>query len=838
MRTLNLAGKWKVRDMPLACKGASGLKRVTKTRSGWLPAKVPGEIHLDLMRAGCMEEPLLSLNAKKSRWPEKRSWWFTRSFEVTSPFLQHECQQLVFEGLDLYAQVFLNGEFVGESKNAFVPCILDVRHRLKRRNKLVVRLTSGEEMVDESLRLKGSDREKRQAFRGISHLRKPQFTYGWDWVDVLPNIGIWRAVRLEGHSGITLHDVSFNTRLHDGAASLDVSTVVENLHPWSERSGEVVVSLAPPKGRALKRRLKLAAPVGRSTVQTRFDIPKPKLWWPNGMADQPLYHATVQVFHEGRECDRRVMDIGLRTVEIDRTPIPTRGSRFCIKVNGLDVFCKGGNWIPADAIIARVDTRKYETLIADAKNANLNMLRIWGGGVYESPDFYRACDRAGILVWQDFMFACSEYPDHDPEFREAVRAEAEATIRQLRHHPCIALWCGNNENTWGFADWWNKGKDIHDRDLKLGGSAIYNEVLPDLCRTLDPTRPYWPGSPFGGETPNSETDGDCHWWPQGTMNRDMTRRIRHEVYDECTSRFVSEYGVIGYCHLDSIREYLKPDELQVDSQAWKEHTNVFENKTIPAAIQYHYADLDGLNLSDRILYGQLFQATMYGRSIEALRFRKHDRRDDCQGALIWMYNDCWGETGWTPIDYYLRRKPSYYWIRNACTPVKAIVRRRGSRLVVRVVNDSLQPLDTLVHYGWMRVDGMEARMQTEAMCIPANAMVEVRREAIPAKKRMHPREWIFAAYLTGEGVETCPSIWTLLPYRQLATSEPEITTVVKGDIIELVSDLYCHAVHVDDDGRRLLSDNYFDLLPGVPKKVNWLAHGIPKKLRFRSIVQR
>lgn len=758
MKSLSLDGTWKVLEASLLCQGTTGLAKVLGARSGWIRAEIPGEIHLDLTRAGRMEEPLISLNAKKSRWPERRSWWFSKSFEVCGAFLGHERQQIVFDGLDLYAQVFLNGEFLGEARNALVPHVFDVRNRLRKRNRLVVRLTAGEELVDEALRLKGAQRKKRQCFAGISHLRKPQFTYGWDWVDVLPNIGIWRGVRVEAHSGITLNDVSCTTRLSGDDVRLDVCTVIENLHPWRECHGELRLTITPPKGKQLHRKIKLQAQVGRSSACFRVNIPNPKLWWPNGMGRQPLYRVTVQAFHGERESDRREFNVGLRTVEIDRSKIASGGSRFCIKVNGQDVFCRGGNWIPADAIIARADKPKYETLIADAKNAHFNMLRIWGGGVYESPDFYDACDRAGILVWQDFMFACAQYPDDKPEFRDAVRAEAECIVRMLRHHPSIALWCGNNENVWGFADWWNKGKDVGAKDLSIGGSILYNQILPDLCRALDPERPYWPGSPFGGDSPNCETDGDCHWWDQGTMNKDMSRRIRHEVYDECISRFVSEYGVIGYCNIESVREYLKPEELRVDSRAWKEHTNVFEKQTIPAAIEYHYADVDMLTLNDRIFYGQMFQANLYGRSIEALRFRKHDPRNDCQGALIWMYNDCWGETGWTPIDYYLRRKPSYYWIRNACEPLKAIVRKRGRELVTRVVNDTLNICQAEVFCGWFRTDGSDMRVSSQTLELAPNSMREVMRQRIPPEKQCNPREWVYAAWLTTQRVLSAPSI--------------------------------------------------------------------------------
>jgi len=839
MQAIGLNGTWKVRPEPLSCRGETGLRRVRKARSGWLPARVPGEIHLDLIRAGQMEEPLVSTNAWKCRWPEKKSWWYRTRLRVSASFLKHERQQLVFDGLDLYAQVFLNGTLLGEAKNAFVPATFDARHALEKgTNDLVVRLTAGPELLPVELQPRAGDTSRvygrRAQFPGIPHLRKPQFSYGWDWVEALPNIGIWRGVRLEGHSGVVLHDLRTDTVPHGKPTFLHAVATLENLHPWAERPCVLELTIQPPKGRKLVRKLPVSAQIGRSTVEEWIEIPDPQLWWPNGMGDQPLYQVTARVLSDGDETDRRELTIGLRTVDIDRSPLK-EGQRFCIRVNGQDVYCRGANWIPSDAILARVTPKKYEELVAHARDAHFNMLRIWGGGIYEDPAFYAACDRAGILVWHDFMFACAEYPDHDPAFREAVRAEAEAVIPALRHHPSIALWCGNNENNWGFAEWWNRGRQFGEEGLRIGGHRLYNEILPDACRALDPHRPYWPSSPAGGESPNSETAGDCHWWGGCTMNPDMERRLHHEVFDQCRARFVSEYGYIGPCHLDSVRQYLLPRERHVESRAWKEHTNQFEKETTPAAIRRHYADPEELDIADYILYSQMFQAVMYGRSLEALRFRKQDPQDDCQGSLIWMFDDCWGETGWTPLDYHLRRKPSYYWLRSAFTPVKAIVRRRGRRLATRVVNDTLESQRVTLHCGWIRVDGSENRTQTRSLRLPANGMVEARSDTIPARSEIEPTEWVYAAWLEGEGIETCPSIWTLRPHRRLALSRPQIQVRIRGRQVELCSDVYAHGVHCRDGGKALFTDNYFDLLPGVPKVIESAKGRAPRGVNFRAV---
>jgi len=283
MTTLLLDGKWNVRDEALSCKGIAGLNKVIEAGSGWIPAKVPGEIHLDLMRAGRLDEPLASLNAKESRWPEKRSWWFARSFRASEELLAHERQQLVFDGLDLHAQVFLNGILLGEANNAFVPWVFDVRHAIRKgTNSLVVRLTAGADLVPKTLRPQAASKKTevyggRMKFPGISHLRKPQFTYGWDWVDALPNIGIWRGVKIEAHSGVVPHDLHLNTQIEQTDVFLNTEVIVENLHPWSEQTGRMELTITPPSGKKTTHNVCFNAQVGRSTLTCRLKLPDPQL---------------------------------------------------------------------------------------------------------------------------------------------------------------------------------------------------------------------------------------------------------------------------------------------------------------------------------------------------------------------------------------------------------------------------------------------------------------------------------------------------------------------------------------------------------------------------------
>ena len=839
MQALSLDGTWMVRPAAFDCAGEAGLAAVRGQTDGWLPAQVPGEIHLDLMRAGQMPEPSVSTHMPDCRWPEQKSWWYRTTFPVDATFTAHERQTLVFDGLDLYAQVFVNGRLIGEAANAFVPARFEVQPWLRvGENELVVRLTAGSELAHDAEAppnqtqahnhtlpapgevpnpMQPDSLTTHRMWAGRRWLRKPQFTYGWDWVDALPNIGLWRSVRLEAHSHAALHDLRLDTRLEDGQVRLELAAVVENLHPWSERACMLAVEIRPPDGGAAWRReYRLAAQPGFNPLDDVLEIPEAQLWWPNGLGPQPLYGVRAAVLDAaGRVCDERAFAIGLRTVALDRSSLP-EGSRMNVVVNGQPVFARGVNIGPHDAILARLSDSKYIALVEAARSANVNMIRINGCSIYEGPAFYEACDRAGILVWHDFMVTAAYYPDDDPAFYASVRAEVEQVIRRLRHHPSLALWCGDNETVWFFADW----NQDPSQPSKLRGQSLYAQLIPSLCRRLDPRRPYWISSPSGGAYPNDELSGDCHWWLPAFMNPDVERRIRHEVFDECRARFVSEYGVIGPVHLDSMREYLRPDELHPGSRAWQMHTNTFEQDTVPAAIRRHYAEPEGLSLAEYIRYGQLFQALIHGRAMEALRFRKADPVDPCGGALIWSFSECWGETGWSILDYYLRRKASYYAFRRACAPLKVIVRRRGARLVTRLVNDTLAPVVGTVEAGWWSLDGRQRETETLRVSALPNSLVEVASALLPGDDARDPRRWLYAAVLYDpDGAALDQSLWALRPHRELALATPAIHVRAAAGGLEVSSPVYCHGVHVEDHGRALLSDNWFDLLPGVPLRL-------------------
>jgi len=438
-----LDGIWKVTRLPLEAEGSAGLKQISKPGAKTISAAVPGEIHLDLMRSGEMEDPSVGTNSRKDRWPERYSWWYQTGFTVPPSMLNHDRQELVFDGLIYYAQVFLNGVLIGSSKNGLVPARFDVTGSLHPGgNDLVVRLTSGYEFINEVDQDLSKQKlyANRENFPARSNLRTPPYMSGWDWCDTLPNIGIWRSVRLESRSNAAIDNVHFDTVIERGKVSLQGQVSIENLKAWRRTPSSLQLELTPPTGPATTFKKDLLLMIGANHVPCRIDIPNPQLWWPNGMGAQPLYKLKATVVSDGVVTDSQTQTIGLRTVQLDEGPRKV-GSNFRFLVNGKEVFCKGGNWAPADEIPARMTKERYEHFIQAAKDAHFTMLRVNGVGYYENDDFFDACDRAGILLWQEFAYSCATYDDLSTEFMAGARKEAEAFVKRIANHPTSASGC-------------------------------------------------------------------------------------------------------------------------------------------------------------------------------------------------------------------------------------------------------------------------------------------------------------------------------------------------------------------------------------------------------------
>ena len=828
MRKL-LNNDWRMTWEPLSSE-AGDASRVQHKEQDWLRCDLPCDVHSPLIAAGIIAEPLAEENCFACEWIEERSWWFTKKFKVSRQEIEADRIELAFESLDAEADVWLNGAHLGHHRSAFYPFKREVKSLVVAgENTLLVRVTSGlERYSDEDLML---TREATVSLvgdvigvRGDERrvmVRKPQFAYGWDWGPRVATCGIVGDVTIDFLHEFHIRDMHVVTTGigRDAAAQLDFRIEIDSLHPYRTLETELELEVSFGSERAVIVRTEQCLRSGLNYVKLRAEVPDARLWWPNGMGEQPLYTARLSARSKSRRVDYPPFSFGIRTLRLNTDKLPTgEGERaFGFEVNGVTVFSKGGNWIPADSIYARVTDAKYDTLLREAKEAHFNMLRIWGGGIYERDIFYEKCDEYGILIWHDFMFACAKYPDHLDWFREEAEREMDYQTRRLRNYCSLALWCGNNENHWGFDEWWN---DTEAAGV-YGGAVCYNEIAPRIVERNCPEIPYWNSSPYGGEHPNGNSSGDRHHWHDCTMHAEMEKRITPEEYDKIEAKFVSEYGYIGPCRKSSIEAYHNGQPLDRTSRLWQLHNNTYEKDTVLAGIEKHYTDSGHLELDDYLLYAGLCQGLMLGYSLEALRAKPF-----CSGALFWMYNDCWGEVGWTIIDYYLTRKISYYFVKRAFEPVKLILRREGDVIRLIAINETSEAITETLEYGWSRFDGTEKSTQTHELVLPPYSRIV----ALEWKtdEAVDVRDAFYYVKPTSGTDRMKPATLRTHPYRELRMPDARLTISnirTKEDCTHftVTSDTYAHGVYFGLADHLRLSDEYFDLLPGEQRDITLWA---------------
>jgi beta-mannosidase len=637
---------------------------VGNARPSWLPAQVPGHVHLDLVDNGVIADPFARMNELGCQWVDQKAWLYRTTFEFEpDPSLPRRV--LRFEGLDTIATVSLNGEAIGQSDNMFVPLELDVTEKLVTgRNELQIRF--------ESAILKGLERRSTYlAKEGLpdkvcglddrAFVRKAQYMYGWDWGPRLVSCGIWKPVRLVEYSSRIL-DVRVDQLWKDDG-SVEVRVGCE-----TEGQGQINVSLSR-EGSTVEE-----------TAPGVFSIADPALWWPNGMGQPDMYHLLVELTDGGElEHDFVTMPIGLRTVKLVRER-DSLGESFGFEINGKPLWARGANWIPDHSFPSVVSEERYRDRIQDAWQLGCNMIRVWGGGLYESEPFYEYCDLHGILVWQDFAFACSYYPD-DTDAQESLAKEALINVKRLRNHPSLAIWCGNNENQSMWHEKWGGAQNSPPRHV---GLKLYLETLPSVLAKEDPSRPYVSSSPIWGSTeddsasPGGGGTGDQHYWDVWHGRGDW----RH--YADSTSRFCSEYGFASSCSREVWDSVLTEAEEQPGSTVVQWHDKT--GKGWPKFLEYvklHYPE--AATLDDWIYYSQLNHR-------DAIRFGlEHFRRSEfCRGSLIWQLNDCWPVQSWALVDYKGNYKAAGYELQRLHEDLLFSIVRDKEKITLWAANDGLE----------------------------------------------------------------------------------------------------------------------------------------------------
>ena len=786
----------------------------------WMSARVPGTVHQDLLDHGRLPDPFYGMNEQKVQWVEKEDWLYRTVFTVTADQLKSDAAWLTFEGLDTYADVYLNGSLLLKADNMFVGHKLAVKDVLREgENRLMIRFRSPVEETAPQWDTDGfnypADNDHSEKRMSV-YTRKAPYSYGWDWGIRLATSGIWRPVKLTFCNGAAIDDFFVRQQeVTEQVAKVDNQLEINNVTSTPKEAQVKVVYAYGEQADTLTRTVVLQP--GKNSLSMPAWIEKPHLWMPNGWGDPALYTFTATVSVDGKEVASREEAIGLRSIRVVMED-DKDGKSFYFEVNGKPMFAKGSNYIPGDALLPNMTGERYARLFEDIRAANMNMVRVWGGGIYEDDRFYEEADRNGILVWQDFIFACTTYP-HDPTFLKRVSEEAVYNMRRLRNHASLAMWCGNNEiyegmRYWG---WKDKYSPVVWKEMTEGYDVLFRQLLPELVAANDPGRFYMHGSPYEANwgRPESWKIADSHNW--GTWYGQKP----FESLDTEIPRFMSEYGFQAFPEMKTIRMFASPEDYELESPVMNAHQKAsIGNFLIKKTMALYYKVPE--KFEDLIYAGLILQGQGMRHGIEA--HRRH--RPYCMGSLPWQLNDSWPVVSWSSIDYYGNWKAMHYQIRRAFAPVLVDAIKEGNNLSYYIMSDRLTDEELILNLELMDFNGKVYRKQKVDGLLPANTSKLFYQE--PVEQALAGRDsattFMHMVVKSKKGEVLSDEIYYFAhPKDQLLPKTPlqwqvkqkkgycEVT--VKAD--KLARDIF---IEVPVQGVRF-SDNFFDLLPGQKKKV-------------------
>ncbi|QYY35218.1 glycoside hydrolase family 2 protein [Ruficoccus sp. ZRK36] len=781
----------------------------TKSRS-WLTAQVPGCIHTDLLTHKLIPEPFWGRNEADLQYLENLDWSYRMEFEPQAELLEHEQVELVALGLDTVATVSLNGTVIAETDNMFIEHRLSVKKLLKPgKNKLEIRFTAPMKAIDAR---RGKDElvEWCDPVGGSSLLRKEGCSFGWDWGPRFATSGIWQPIYLQGWSGNRLTSVQIRQTHDEDGVRLDFTP-----HLARKRAGSL-------RGTVSLRGETVAEFEGDSVL-----IEKPELWWPNGHGEQPLYTVRLEWLDaQGNVLDAWEKQIGLRTIVLDRHP-DEFGESFQFVVNGRAIFAKGANWIPADAFVNETDRKRLAGLLGSAAEAHMNMIRVWGGGIYESEDFYDLCDELGLLVWQDFMFACKQYPG-DRKFLKSVSEEAACQVKRIAHRACLALWCGNNEIEQ------MPEEILKNKKRTQAYEAVFYDVLPKAVTEHDGVTTYWPSSPHNPtgyrNGYNTEDCGDAHFWDVWHARMPVSR------YEEKFFRFCSEFGMQSYSSPEVARTFCPPEEMNVFSPTMEAHQ---KNGAGNLIILDYVSRLFRFPLGYRGLsyLSQLNQAHCMKVGIE--HFRRCMPRT--MGALYWQLNDCWPVASWSSIEYTGRWKALHYECRRIFAPALLSVRVPGEpelkanntrintncEAELHTVYDGIKPqIKATLSWALETMSGEVIKKGSQKVVLRYGESVLQRKLDFSRELKKYSREQVYlrAELVPEEGESSRRTAYFEAPrFLDLPSAPINSTCAAAGPSevdVTLTSKVFQAYVQVDfPEMPHVCSDNYFELYPGQPRTV-------------------
>ncbi len=802
----------------------------------WLPGQVPGGVHTDLMAAGRIPDPFFGDNELKVQWVAEQEWEYQTAFELPVEAPALERLFLVADGLDTLADVYLNGQLLGKADNMFLQYRWDI--------KSLVRVGSNElRILFHSAPLFGLKRNEEKplwtpdpaSLTGGQFVRKAPCHFGWDWGPKLPPVGIWRDLRLEGGSA-KITDV--HLRQYHGKDGVVVSAEV-SADSWSAQPLVARLNVSTPNGR---KTFTSEMPLQNGQALLGVSVKKPQLWWPNGYGEQPLYQVDVEILSDGQVLDSSAYRLGLRTLELRQEP-DAWGKSFTFVVNGVSVFMKGADWIPADSFPTRMDRARYEGLIRSAAEAHQNMLRIWGGGYYEEEAFYDLCDEYGILLWHDFMFACKIYPHDEPEFIANLRTEVDYNVKRLRHRACLALWCGNNEMEQGWADWgWTNPDDPLRVLEKKAYEQYFYHTLPEWVASLDDDHPYWPSSASSNTPmtdPNGMEQGDMHYWDVWHGRKPFT------AYRSTYPRFMSEFGFQSLPPLETIQTYADEKDWNMTSYIMEHHQRSGSGNGLMIA-----------QMTETFRMPRDFRALPYLSMMlqaEGIRYGvEHWRRnkDRVSGTLYWQLNDCWPVASWASLDYYGRWKALHYAAKRFYAPVLLSIEDVGTQMNLWITSDVNRAYHGQVRWLLMTLGGEtleSGQMEVEVPALDSRQLQSLDFSAQAASYDRR-RELIFVAELYDGMGRVSTAVAPFVPNKHLALVDPALDVQVVKNGKELTflvtANSLARFVELKLEGADVVfSDNYFDVPAGWTVTVTaeipagWSLQKVRKALRLTSLYQ-
>lgn len=764
--------------------------------SNWLPAKIPGTVHTDLYNNKIIPNPFFGNNEKDLQWIENETWEYQTSFKISKEELNNQNTILQFEGLDTYAEVFLNNKKVLEANNMFRTWKVDAKNDLKvGKNNLKIVFKSAVEIGKaKAQKLPYTLPEKERIFS-----RKAQYHFGWDWAPRFVTSGIYRPIKLLFWNNATIENVKYDQEeLNESIAKLNFKVTVnaQLAGIYNLKINEV------QKVFELKK--------GVNTIDFPYEIKKPKLWWTNGLGKANLYPFEIILSKNKVQLSLKKLNIGLRTIELIQEK-DSIGKSFYFKLNGKPVFMKGANYIPSDSFLPSATTSEYKNVVKNAVDVSMNMLRVWGGGVYPDDSFFDECDKNGILVWQDFMFACAMYPG-DSDFLDNVKNEILDNVTRLQNHPSIALWCGNNENDEGWKNWgWQKQFKYSNQDstqIWNDYEKLFHQLIP---KTLDSLlskneNRYWPSSPsIGWGKKESLTQGDSHYWGVWWGKEPF------EIYKQKVGRFMSEYGFQGMPNFETLEKVIPKEDLNFTSEAFKNHQK--HPTGFETINEYMKRDFPVPNELEKYNYvSQILQAYGMKTAIEAHRFAK----PYCMGSLYWQLNDCWPVTSWSTLDYYGNWKASHFQVRESFALILLMVTENTNGFSVVGSNDHLEPQAGKVIAKLIDFSGNELWTSSKECLLNSEKNTTCMEILFTELPKFVKEKTVLQLEFVCNNKKTLAYHYFVKP-KELQLEKPTIEIKIVGEtLIEintntLVKNLYLQA------NDTFFKENFFDLLPGIPK---------------------